>query len=212
MMTQKPVRIEERKLILAEGVDAYYFWIWSYKEWNYQGIQVLDFGGITSLRQYLDVLTDSEGFDSVESLVIMRDAEGNPYSAVDSIRDSLTQFGLAAPRQAFAYDGQSPNVAYVIFPATADANGNVSLRPGTLEDLCLETVREDIIMPCVDQYVACLEQVAGALKTRHKSQLHAFLAGKSDYVGMKLGEAARAQAWNFAHPVFEIYRRVLEEM
>ena len=52
-----PIQITEKKLILTEGRDTYYFCIWAYQAFNTTGIQVLDFGGIKDLNIYLKNLT-----------------------------------------------------------------------------------------------------------------------------------------------------------
>ena len=33
----------------------------------------------------------------------------------------------------------------------------------------------------------------------HKTKLHSYLAGKNDFVGLKIGEASKAGAWDWDH-------------
>lgn len=80
-----PIEIKEKKIILTEGTDVYYFSIWAYQAFNVTGIQVLDFGGIKDLKKYLKALTLLPGYENIETILIARDAETDSSAAVNSI-------------------------------------------------------------------------------------------------------------------------------
>ena len=52
MPPRKTTTIEKGKIILVEGADAYFFFIWAYQAFDVHDIQVIDFGGINDLGQY----------------------------------------------------------------------------------------------------------------------------------------------------------------
>jgi len=204
-----PTEIKERKIILAEGADAYYFSIWAYQAFGVVGIQVLDFGGIDNLLPYLSTLKELSGFKQVESMVIARDAEQNADAAVKRIKTSLKKTGLPVPDKAFEFSNTSPRVAYIIFPGFLKKG---SLADGSLEDLCLEIVKDVSIMNCVDQFIDCLASQSKKPKYPHKTKLHAYLAGKDDFVGLKVGEAAKAGAWDWNHRKMAPFRTIIMHM
>lgn len=207
-----PIEIKEKKLLLVEGADAYYFTVWACQAFNTTGIQVLDFGGISELSTYLSMLKELPNYEKVETIVIARDAENNPDSATQSIRLSLRKAGLAVPAKSFEFKGALPRVAYMIFTVIAcGEKGNLILSPGRLEDLCLETVKDDAAFQCVDQYKLCLQSIGQPVRQSHKFRLHAYLAGKN-FAGLKIGEAAKAGVWNWDYSGFEPYKRVIMSM
>ncbi|MEK6725696.1 MAG: DUF3226 domain-containing protein [Deltaproteobacteria bacterium] len=205
-----PIQITEKKLILTEGRDTYYFCIWAYQAFNTTGIQVLDFGGIKDLNIYLKNLTLLSGYENIETIVIVRDAEIDSRAAVNSITSALKNANLSVPGKPCEFAGNAPKVAYVVFPGfTEDAEGNQSLLDGTLEDLCLELVKEDEIFECVNQYIQCLESKRQDVRRLHKTKLHTYLAGKNNFVGLKIGEAARVGAWDWNHVKLEPFKQVI---
>lgn len=208
-----PIEIKERKLILAEGADAYWFIIRACEAFGAKGIQVLNFGGIDDLSDYPSTLKQLSGFERVESILIARDAERDPDSAIKSIKSSLKKAGLPVPVKAFKFTNTSPRIAYMIFPGfSLDKNNKISLSEGRLEHLCLGTLKDDAIMSCVVKFIDCLESQGKKLKYPHKTKVHAYLAGKDDFVGLKIGEAAKAGAWDWAHSLMEPYKQIIIKM
>ena len=84
--------------------------------------------------------------------------------------------------------------------------------PGMLETLCLEAVGDDPAVPCVQQYLACLEQRGldppGNL---HKARLHAFLASRPR-PQLLLGQAAHAGYWPWSSPAFDLVKEFLRAL
>ncbi|MEW5948340.1 MAG: DUF3226 domain-containing protein [Thermodesulfobacteriota bacterium] len=209
-MVRPPVQIKEKKLLLVEGTDALYFAVWAYQAFGATGMQVLNFGGNTELGLYLRSLTQLSGYEGIEAIAIARDAENDPKGAIDSIRKALKASGLSVPKVPFQFEGSSPKIAFMVFPGfSVDPDGNEYVAPGTLEDLCLETLEDTKVLSCVDQYISCLETAGEPVRCLHKSRLHAYLAGKSNFVGLKIGEAAKAGAWNWQHPGLEPFKRII---
>lgn len=208
-----PIAIEEKKLLLVEGADAYWFSIWAYQSFGTAGIQVLDFGGIKELGVFLKTLTILPDYESVETIVIGRDAEKDPGAAVKSIQGALRDAGLPVPPRPFEFAGDAPRVGFMLFPGCAiDATGKKHLQAGTLEDMCLEIAGDSRVLQCVDRYVDCLKSSGQQVRHLHKTKVHAYLAGKDDFVGLKIGQAARAGAWNWKHPRLEPFRAIITGM
>lgn len=82
---------------------------------------------------------------------------------------------------------------------------------GTLEDLCMTSVEKDENWKCVDDYLECLQK-REVLTHLHKARLHAYLAGKNGMAGMKLGEAAKAGAWDWKSVAMRDFRTFLEKL
>lgn len=204
-------QIKKAKLLLTEGRDAKYFFIWACEAFHFTDIQVLDFGGIDKLRGYLQNLPKLPGYEIVETIVVARDAESDPNDAARSIKGSLKNAGLSVPAKAFSFTDKSPRVAYVIFPGFTSEKEE-TLSDGKLEDLCLSMVENDAVLPCVDQYIQCLQSIGETVRHLHKTRLHAYLAGKDDYVGLKIGEAAKAGAWNWDYSGFAPYKQIISSM
>ena len=74
-----------------------------------------------------------------------------------------------------------------------------------LEDLCMESVQDDSVMPCLEAYLDCVfKKAQDPPKNKSKARVHAFLASrkKSD---LRLGEAALNSEWKWPldHPAFD---------
>lgn len=58
----------------------------------------------------------------------------------------------------------------------------------------------------------CLKSKGIAIKELHKTRLHAYLSGKPDLAGLKVGEAAKAGAWNWNHSNMNPFRTIVKAM
>lgn len=87
---------------------------------------------------------------------------------------------------------------------------------GTLEDLCLKILAKSDASMCMKEVNIFLER----LETEHgknfshkfKTQLHAYFAVSDDYIGMKIGEAARAQAFDWSSSELESLKNFIRYM
>lgn len=158
------------KLLLVEGDDEVNFFSALMKELNLENIQVRDVGGKSKFRARLKAVTQSSDYQAVVSVGIVRDADENPKATFDSICGALQAAKLPFPEKPLrpvVKDGL--RVVVMILP-----DGET---PGMLEDLCLESVKEDPAMPCVDEYFRCLEnRLADLPGNMAKARVRAFLA------------------------------------
>jgi len=205
--------IIKSKLLLAEGADTLHFFMAACEAFSVDDVQVMDFGGIKDLTTYLKALPLFPGYDKVDTIVIARDAEKNPSTAVSNVKRSLRQMGLPVPVNPFEFAGTSPRIAFMIFPGfQIDAKDKTILSAGTLEDLCLKIVKDNTIFECVDQYLECLRSKGRKIARPHKTKLHSYLAGENDFVGLKIGEASRVGAWDWNHSSLKPFKDVIREM
>jgi hypothetical protein len=206
-------KIEKPKLLLVEGADACYFFICACVAFSVYDVQVMDFGGITDLTAYLKALPLFSGYEQVTAVVIIRDAESNPVSAVSSVKHSLRQASLTVPNESYKFAGNSPRVAFIILPGIETNQGDShTLLPGTLEDLLLEIAKDKTTFECVDIYVSCLKSKGFEITRLHKTRLHSYLSGKNDLCGLKIGEASKAGAWDWNHSKLEKIKTIITTM
>ena len=81
-----------------------------------------------------------------------------------------------------------------------------------IEDVCLESVKADPAIDCVDGYFECIRQtnVPGPKEVRMaKARLHAFLASREE-PHLRLGEAADKGIWDFEADAFRPLKDLLE--
>ena len=205
-MANKNLTLKKDKLLLVEGRDAWNFFIWALAAYKIEGIQVEDFGGITELAKFLKVLSLVDGYEKVQTIIIARDAETDYKSAITSVYASMRQVNLAVPEKIFEFTQGSPKTAIMIFPGF-DNEGNIE--NGALEHLCLKTINDGLLAK-TENYLVEIENNHHTLTHKHKSKLYAYLSAKNEYVGAKLGEAARFGAWNWDSEAMAPYKKVLE--
>jgi hypothetical protein len=203
----KPEKITHKKLLLAEGKDAFHFFCHAcsfYRE--VEDVQVMDFEGITELTNFLKLLANDESYDNVETIVIARDAEKDANAAKDSIQNSMAKAEIPVPEKSFEYAANDTmKTAFMIFPGPKQ-------KDGTLEDLCLSTVEKDPLLECVSDYLKCLKAKGEKLPRIHKNKLHCFIAGRDESVGKPIGLAFKAKVWPPEHPALEPFKRIIREM
>lgn len=192
--------IEKPILLLVEGRDDRMLFSGLLQHLGRtQEVAVEEYGGKAGLRGYLDPLRIRGGFESLQALVVVRDADNDCKTALQSVRDALDQYGFGRPVEPLAFTAASPRVAAIIIPCGE--------KTGSLENMCLQAVMDDPAMQCVRRYGECLDAAAagGQLNlcpNRAKILANAFLASRRD-PSLKIGEAARADVWNWDHEAWK---------
>ena len=221
-MAKLQLKNETTCLVLCEGVDAKLFLIWLldyYKKQgiiNFEHIQVEDFGGITQLTDSIGVWKNISGFkQKIKSLCIIRDAETDFLNSCQAIRGSLEKNHFVAPKHAWTVKEENGfKLAYIVFPGTKDSEGNYN--SGTLEDLCLESladVDKNKKLEAIEAFINKSKKDFNLQFPRlHKTRLHEFLVLHDKYVDCKIGEAAKAGAFNFENPAIKEIVRIFEEL
>ena len=199
-------QIREKWLILCEGRDAEEFLISYLNSHELSDIpafsedfQVMDFGGITDLTDFISALQRMENYDRVEAILIIRDAEGDPEAAKSSIQASLSRNDCAIPHETYVWSESFPKIGYLLFP-TCDKD----VCEGAIEHLCMDILSEENS----DYVISDIEKFMYELGKRHgreyphdfKTKLHTYFSVTDKYVSLKIGEAAKAGAFNWNSP------------
>ena len=198
------LELNEPKQVIVEGNDDLRLFRYLASHLDILNIEVRHYGGIDNLRPFLRTLTTTPGFTSISSLAVVADANSSRESRVQKIQDALSNAGLPAPDAPLeiASDG-STQVAYLVVPHKRGS--------GMIEDVCLDSVRTDPVMECIDGYFECIE-FSGASGPREtwaaKARLHAFLASR-ERPDLRLGEAAEAGIWQLEDDSFAPLRQLL---
>lgn len=197
--------ITRSKVLLVEGENESRFFTALLKRLGaHDSIQIINYRGKDWLREHLHVLPSLSGYASLNSLFVTRDADESFSSTFQSVCSALGSAGLGVPEQARVPTGGIPRVSVFILPDCAS--------PGMLETLCLSAVEDDPAMPCVEQYVRCLEETACMPpKTPDKTRAHAFLASR-ERPDLRVGEAAEAGHWRLDSPVFAPLKNFLQAL
>lgn len=188
--------------LICEGDDDEGFLLALLKEkpelskfWTYS------LGGVNQLRNFLRTFPSREGFSTIRSLCIIRDADRNPQAACQSVRDSLQICGFAKPTGPYKWAKDSkvdfPDVAtsFILLPSCNEQYEN-----GTLEDLCLRILKKKNsanILACAD---CALEPYKDILPELHKNRLHTYFSLTKEFVTLKLSGAAKKKAFDFDSP------------
>ncbi len=189
--------IERPKQVIVEGVDDVRVMESLCNHLGIDDIQLVPCGGYNSLRQFLRTFSADPDFRQVRSLAVIVDADENPQGRRQGVADALASAGLPRPEQLLKPISDSGlTVAYLIVPHDP---------PGTMmEDVCLNSVADDPVMECVEQYLECVD-LANAHSPRQvwmsKARVHVFLASQ-DRPDLRLGEAAERGIWKFESEAF----------
>ena len=217
-MVKRQDKIDRKYIVLCEGIDAVNFLIQylnsdvliADSRFN-KDIQVLNFGGIRQLYRYIKNLKKMDNFMDVKRILVLRDAETDINSAVDSVQSALRNNDLPVPDRCNQWKlGESLGTAFTLFP-----NCSGDMVEGTLEDLCwniLADKRAAEYRIDVQAFIEEIDNKYDSIKTfKHKSRLHAYFSAKDDFVSLKIGEAAKAKAFDWAHERLRSLRNLIEE-
>ena len=199
-----PIAIESERLLIVEGEDEVRFFSAFHNHLRLSEVQILGIGGKDRLAASLGALVRTRGFRNVQNLAVVRDANGNPNGAFQSVCSALTANGLPAPPTPLVPAGTSPRVMVAILPG----NGAT----GMLENLCLQSVANDPVMPCVDAYFRCVKE-SGHTPPRKiaKARVRVFLASRPK-PDLPVGIAAGAGYWPWENPAFNDLRTVANHL
>ncbi|MFZ4827079.1 MAG: DUF3226 domain-containing protein [Phototrophicaceae bacterium] len=149
--------IERTRLLLVEGVDDIKFFQalchHLFGEKYSATLQIMSYDGKDHLEKLVKALQERDDyFDDVTHLGIVRDADftGGALQSVQNILKGVARKQLSIPEQHNQFVGTDPSVGIFIMPS-----GN---RKGMLETLVLDALQSDEIIPCVEDYFACIER------------------------------------------------------
>ena len=123
----RPTTINKRIQLLVEGNDLRNFFEALMKHLSRSGVQILNFGGVRDLPEFLSAFATESNFPMVRSIGIVRDAEGPAGPARQSVDSALGNARLPAPAPVSQASVGSPRVSVFILPDNKN--------PGMLETL-----------------------------------------------------------------------------
>jgi len=168
-----PEPITKPKLLLVEGKDEFYLFTELIQILNLdQNLDVREVGGKDQFFRKLHKMQDSSGKEIIKSIGIVRDADNNPDATFQSVCNVLGKVGLPIPTAPLKPKAGYPQVTVMIIP---DEHSK-----GMLETVCLESVRDDPAMICVEEFFDCLKTKRDSLSVNDnpKAQVRAFLASR----------------------------------
>ena len=201
------MEIVEPKQLIVEGNDDVRIFRSLMSHLNIPSIEIRPYGGVDNMRTFLRTLSALPAFRLVRSLAIVADANSDRDRREKRIRSALLGMNLPSPPSALEIASNDHlNVAYLVVPH--DTKG------GGIEDVCLDSVRDDPVMGCIDRYFECISE-ADTLGPRQvwrsKARLHAFLASR-ERPDLRIGEAADRSIWQFEHKAFDPLKDLLKTL
>jgi hypothetical protein len=170
--------------------------------YSYRTIQAWNFDGIGKLRIALKSLQGTPGYDKVRTIGILADADDSVSSRFQQIQNDLRATNFSVPNSQLVkshMDATQGNPSIIVLTVPRDTNGMI-------EDLCLQSVRSDPIMACVNNYCTCINNILGengqAPSNIKKARLQAFLASRRE-PELTLGIAAQKGCFPFSDPIFD---------
>jgi hypothetical protein len=202
MNGKKEYKIEKTKLLIVEGEDERRFLNKWFIELEVTDIQVLPIGGKTKLLSELKILTTLHNFSNVESIGILRDADEDANAAFQSVCSALESCGLSRPSKVIERTTENPSISILILSGY--------LRTGSLEDIFIDSIRENPLMECIEQYFGCVnEKLNGIPNQIGKAKVHTFLAANINDPDKRLGESIEADIWNLDSTAFKLLREFI---
>ena len=173
MSAKASKEITEKKLLLVEGNDEVVFFGALLDSKGASGIQIEESGGKSQFAAKLGAIKNTPGFDNVQSMAVIHDADNNVDGSFQRIQDALKKHGFKAPEGKGLFAQGSPKVGVFLIPDNKSA--------GMLESLCLSAVKSKEVIECVDSFMRCVNTAAKNKiykepRNIHKARLRAFLA------------------------------------
>jgi hypothetical protein len=208
----KPEIINKEKLILTEGVDDCYFLYSLLSKKKIDNIQVSNFEGVEKLTNHIEAIKRMDGFDNVTSILIFRDSEKSTDSACESVNNSLKKAEIINDDiTPFTMSYQNDRkIGLVLFPGF-DESGKI-YSCGTLEHLCLRLFKEKSVNEKVKDYINDFQLKNEIFKKLHKNELHATFSFTDRFVGLKIGEIAKAEGFDFDSPHLSPFLEMINKM
>ncbi len=216
--------VERPAMLLVEGMDEFALLCPFLEHMGVTSIDIRLYDGTANLGRRLKSLKITSDFAKLRALGVLRDADENAASALQSVQGALERADLAYPEAAGDFAEGKPSVGVLVVPGA----GN----PGSLETLCWpskaglarvgndneeDTTRQDLVPACdvancVGSYIKCLQDREVRLhRNVDKVRVHTYLAAHRQ-PGMKIGEAAAAGCWDFTHDAWGYLRKFIQTM
>lgn len=156
------------------------------------------------LHGFLRALVRMQGFRSVESIGIVRDAETDAGRAFQSVQTALKAAELPVPAHPGQQSGDRLRVSVHILP---DADN-----PGMLETLLNRSFVDDPVNGCIDKFFQCVELLPDRqIRRPDKARSHAYIVTQPEPY-FSVGVATKNDYWDLDHEAFAHLRSFLIEL
>lgn len=192
-----------RKLIAVEGQDEVYFFNELIRFIGISNIEVWEVGGKTQFKPQFAEFIKLRGFDELESIAFVCDADNKSaarsFSSLCRIIKNVTteepsfHGNIVLPSRMGEFSEGNPKIGIYVMPNNSDC--------GMLETLCLENVRDDPAMECVNEFIKCALLLDEKPKNIQKAKVQTFLASKEE-IANRLGLGALKRYWKFESPAW----------
>lgn len=211
-------------VILCEGKDEdmflrYYIKYLVEKNLVSDSFYIIDLGGNEDMKKRIPILSSLDNFDQMKGFLVVRDAERDAISAAQSIQKTLnTSFSIAIPTTGeFVKNQDGIQFGFVLLPGKKEDG---TFDNGTLEDLCCKILAlpgdKTSDFDLLDMAKSYIKDVEGkrekSFRTVHKNRLHAYFSGTDEFVGMKIGEAAQANCFDFSSESLDVLKDALMQL
>ncbi|HLP91736.1 MAG TPA: DUF3226 domain-containing protein [Nostocaceae cyanobacterium] len=206
--------ISKSKLLIGEGKDEVLFFNKLLEHLNINDIQVEPYNGTDKLGNYLRNLSLRPGYRELISLGVIRDADLSANNTFDSVCGMLKNAKLPVPRFPKQIVGENLKVSVLILPDYPANESENNLEPRMLETLCLDAIRTNSEMQCVENYFNFLADNVGIKckpKDMAKARLQVWLASQ-ERPDLRLGEAAQKGYFNWDSPAFDGLKEFLQSL
>lgn len=183
--------ITKTKILLVEGWDEYYFIEMLLKHCNITDIDIRIAGGSSKFKDKFPTLIKTTGFYNVKAIAILRDAETNMQSTLDSMNNVLSTCGFTPPLVPGTFSAGTPRVGYYLIPNNSDN--------GMLEDLLLQSKSSSQVMECINAFTQCIDEKLAPEErplNRPKAKMLMYLSTCRENV-YGIGLAAQKHYWDF---------------
>ena len=186
-------RINKKKLLLVEGKDEVAFFNIFLKENSLEDIQVIDTGGKEQFKKLFPIIKKTPGFDNLETLAIIQDADRNAKATFQGVCSVLKNNNIPAPKKMSLFVSESIRVG--VFVITHKKN------TGNLEALCLSSIESDSLIECIDSFMDCIQKKNNSRYKNplnsHKARCRAFLSAMEKDTP-SLGVATEKGYWDLS--------------
>jgi len=200
----KDFKILQPKLLLVEGEDDLALFMELLGKLKINNIQAVNYKGKDRLNSAIKTLVETQpGMEKVNAIGITRDADGENISKIfEEINNYVNRVNYLKSDKIMEFSQGKPRVGIYIFPDCENS--------GELEDLLLASLVADQKIKCIGQLLTCINTIEQQNKPA-KAKLYAWMACQNPPIQL-LGVAAKANVFNFGHPVFEKLRQFLDNL
>lgn len=194
-------KITSKNILVVEGSDEEKFFEALFSVEKIECIQILNVEGKYNFKSKVIALSKLSGFDEIEKLGLILDADNNADSTFQKITDVLKAIPLEAPPEKHIFYGQKPAIGVYIMPDYKET--------GMLEDLCLEAVKDEPAMVCVKAFEEKVTGLENPPRNLTKSKAHVYLVSMPEFC-CQLGIGAQKSYWKFESGVYDVLKQFLQ--